>query len=98
MEEKIVRTVCRMCSAGCGMNVSVKGGKILKVHGLPEDPRTKGALCAKGLSAAQLAHNPDRLRYPMERVGTEDKWRRISWQQALDIIATKLEGIKQRLY
>lgn len=98
MEEKIVRTVCRMCAAGCGMNVSVKEGKIVKVCGLPEDPRTKGALCAKGLSATQLVHNPDRLRYPMERMAGrgEGKWRRISWQQALDTIGTKLEKIKQR--
>lgn len=97
MGKEIVRTVCRMCAAGCGINVSINGGKIVKVHGLPEDPRTKGALCVKGLSATQLVHNPGRLHYPMERMrGRGNKWRRISWQQALDTIVTKLERIKQR--
>ncbi|RLI05687.1 hypothetical protein DRO26_01525 [Candidatus Bathyarchaeota archaeon] len=54
MEEKVVRTVCRVCQAGCGMYVHVKDGKIVKVEGMPEDPRTKGALCPKGLAATSL--------------------------------------------
>ena len=69
MATEVATTVCRMCNAGCGMRVILDGGKIIKVHGLPEDPRTEGALCAKGLAATQLIYHPDRVLHPLKRTG-----------------------------
>jgi len=80
------------------MEVYVEDGKIVKVRGLPEDPRTKGALCPKGLAATQFIYAPDRLKYPLQRVGErgEGKWSRITWDKALDIIVTKLKQIEAK--
>ena len=47
---QVVTTVCRFCPGGCAMNVWVQEGRVQKVQGLPEDPRTGGRLCPKGLA------------------------------------------------
>lgn len=98
MATEVATTVCRMCNAGCGMRVILDGGKIIKVHGLPEDPRTEGALCAKGLAATQLIYHPDRVLHPLKRTGEkgEGKWEPISWDEALDTITDKLNLIISR--
>jgi anaerobic selenocysteine-containing dehydrogenase len=76
----------------------VKDGKILKIEGDPEHPYNEGRLCSKGLAVKQLVYNPDRLLYPMKRIGQrgEGKWQRISWDEALDTIANKLNEIKAK--
>lgn len=98
MKGRIVQTVCRMCQAGCGIQVQVENGMIVRVRGLPEDPRTRGALCPKGFAAPQLVHSPDRLLYPLKRLGEkgEGKWGRISWDEALDLISERLHSIKSK--
>jgi anaerobic selenocysteine-containing dehydrogenase len=72
--------------------VDEANGKILKVEGDPESPITKGVLCSKGLAAKDLVHNPERLQYPLRRVGGRGagQWERISWDQAMSTIAEKL--------
>lgn len=59
---------------------------------------SKGRMCAKGLAGIQALYHPNRNKYPMMRVGKRgaNKWRRISWDKALDIIAHKLEETKQK--
>ena len=98
MAGEVATTVCRMCNAGCGMRVFLQDGKIIKVHSLPEDPRTGGALCAKGLAATQLIYHPDRVLHPLKRVGAkgEGKWERITWDEALDTITRELKEIISR--
>jgi len=80
------------------MKVHVKNGRMVKVEGMTEDPATKGALCPKGLSAIQLVYSPDRLKYPLKRVGKKgkSKWERISWNKALGIIVEKLREIREK--
>lgn len=53
---------------------------------------TKGAMCLKGLSGINALYHPNRNKYPMIRVGSKDenKWKRISWKEAIDTIAHKL--------
>jgi anaerobic selenocysteine-containing dehydrogenase len=88
---KKVRTVCRSCHGGCGVIVHVKDGKAIKVEGDPDSPISRGSLCTKGLSIIQLAYHPDRIIYPMQKVnGT---WKRISWDEALDTIASKFKEV-----
>jgi anaerobic selenocysteine-containing dehydrogenase len=95
---KIINTICQMCRHYCGMHVFVHDGKIVKIEGIKEHPVNKGSLCAKGLAAIQLEYDPKRLKYPMKRVGGrgEGKWERISWDEALDTIASKLKEIKEK--
>jgi anaerobic selenocysteine-containing dehydrogenase len=96
--EEIVETACRICQAGCGIKVHVKNGIMLKVEGSADNPITQGALCAKGLSATQLVYSPGRLKYPLRRSGKKGagKWKRFSWNDALDLISKKLSEIKEK--
>lgn len=91
-EVKIVKTNCRACIFNCGVLAHVRNGRVVKLEGNPEYPMTTGSMCAKGLSGINVLYHPNRNKYPMIRVGErgENKWKRISWQEAIDIIAKKL--------
>jgi anaerobic selenocysteine-containing dehydrogenase len=94
---KIVKTTCGMCHGGCGALVYVEDGKAIKIEGDPESPITKGTMCAKGLASLQQLYHPDRLKYPLKRVGKrgEGKWERITWDEALRTIADKMNEAKE---
>ena len=79
------RSTCRECSAGCGIQVRTREGRAVKIEGNAEHPINKGGLCALGQSALQSLYDPDRVRQPLERVGTEQgrvKWQPIAWADA----------------
>lgn len=94
--ETILKSVCRSCHGGCGALLHVKDGQLTKVEGDPDSPLNKGRLCPIGGSTMDLVYHPDRLKYPMRRKGERGsgQWERISWDEALDEIATKLQDIK----
>ena len=95
--DSVVKSHCRMCHGGCGVLVYVKDGKIAKIAGDPDCPINHGTLCSKGIGASQLVYHPDRLTYPVRRVGSKGsgKWERISWDEALDAIAEKILNYKE---
>jgi len=99
MVEKVreVQTVCGACTNSCSIKVILKDGKFDKVYGVPDDPRTKGSICAKGLGAKQLLNDPNRLKYPVKRSGErgENKWQIISWDEALEEIAERFNMVKE---
>jgi len=88
---QLVRTVCRSCHGGCGVIAQVKNGKVMKVEGDPASPISHGTMCAKGLAITQLAYHPDRVLHPMQK--TDGRWRRISWDEALDTVAAKFKAV-----
>ena len=92
------RTFCQICNAQCGMIAYLEGGKVVRVEGDPEDPGCRGQLCIKGERAIDILYAEDRLRYPLLREGgrRDGAWRRTSWDEALDFIASRLEGIRER--
>ncbi len=96
--EKIVKTVCSICHCCCGVLAHVKDGEVVKIEGDPDHPNNKGGLCPKGLSGIELLYHPDRLNHPLKRMGKkgEGNWQRISWDEALDTIAHRLEEIKEQ--
>ncbi len=91
-----VKSHCRMCHGGCGVIIYLKDGRAVKIGGDPECPINHGTLCSKGLASIQLAYHPDRLTYPVRRVGPRGsgKWERIFWDEALDAIAEKILSYK----
>ena len=93
-----IRTTCRACISNCGVIATVKNGRVIKLEGDPKNKMSRGRMCAKGLSGIQALYNPNRNKYPMMRVGKrgEGKWKRISWDEALDTIAKKLLEIKAK--
>ncbi|HWR07657.1 molybdopterin-dependent oxidoreductase [Sporomusa sp.] len=83
---------------GCGMKLHVKDGKLVKVEGDPEHPISQGRLCVRCLSLPEFVHHPDRIIYPMKRAPEDrgkDKWEKITWDEAWDIIVEKVNGFKQ---
>jgi anaerobic selenocysteine-containing dehydrogenase len=97
MTERTVKTVCNLCGlCGCGMEVTVRDGKVVQVRGDKDHPENQGALCPKGRAILELLYSPDRLRQPLRRVGQrgDGRWERISWDEALDLIAEKLQQVK----
>ena len=94
---KVVKSVCLPCHSNCGVLVHVQDGRVIKIEGDPDHPENEGAMCVRGLAFTQLLYHPDRIKYPMKRVGEKGKgkWQRISWDEALDTIALKIKQAKE---
>jgi anaerobic selenocysteine-containing dehydrogenase len=82
------------CPDTCAMLVTVEQGRATKIQGDPTMPFTDGTLCTKVSHYLERTYSPDRLLYPMKRVGRkgEGKFRRVSWDEALDEIAARLKA------
>ena len=96
--DTVVRSHCRMCHGGCGVLVYTRNGKAVKIAGDPDCPINHGTLCSKGIASTQLAYHPDRLTYPVRRIGPKasGKWERMSWDEALDAIAERILHYKDK--
>ena len=89
---------CDICPWRCGVVVQTVNGQVRKIDGNPIDPKSRGMLCARGQGGVSFLNDPDRLRSPMMRTGErgQGQFQEVSWEQALDFIATKLLEIKER--
>ena len=94
----IKRVICTFCSANCGVLVHVKDGKIVKIDGNREYPISRGFVCERIRYAIKWLYHPDQLMYPLKRAAEkgENKWQRITWNQAMDEIAEKLNALKEK--
>lgn len=86
------------CHDGCGVLFYTKDNQLVKVEGDPENPVYNGRLCMRCLALPEAVHHPDRVKYPLKRVGErgENKWERISWDEAYDIIVDKVRQIQKQ--
>ena len=84
--------MCQLCSTVCGIIGHVKDGRIIKVDGNPNDPNSRGKLCARGQASLNHQYHPERLLYPLRRVGArgEGKWKRITWEEAYSELTERL--------
>src|SRR5947208_3504796 len=95
-ELKIVRAVCpHDCPDTCGMVVTVEDGRATRLRGDREHPFTQGFLCQKVTRYLQRVYHPDRLEYPMKRVGPKGagRFQRITWEEAVATIAGRFREI-----
>ncbi|HZC42845.1 MAG TPA: molybdopterin-dependent oxidoreductase [Acidobacteriaceae bacterium] len=103
---KVVHAVCPLdCPDSCSVHISVtQEGRATKIQGNPDHPVTRGFLCAKVAKYLDVVYSPDRLLYPMRRrpgvakgpiaAGKQaEVFERISWDEALDTIAARLQDI-----
>jgi len=97
-EYQVYRNVCpRNCFCTCSMLSYVRHGRLEKVAGDPLHGFTRGRLCAKGYAYVQRVYAPERVVFPLRQEPRgSGNWRRISWTEALDIIARKILEIKGR--
>ncbi len=97
----LVPTVCFNCESACGLlaYVDKETFEIKKFEGNPAHPGSRGRNCAKGPATHNQIYDPERILYPLKRVGERGagRWKRITWPQALDEIAQKMrQSRKQR--
>jgi molybdopterin guanine dinucleotide-containing S/N-oxide reductase-like protein len=99
--KKVVHAVCSHdCPDACGILVTVEDGRATRVQGDPKHPVTQGFLCAKVTKYLDRVYSPGRVHYPMRRTapkgqgkGDASDFARISWDEALDEIAQRLQKI-----
>jgi anaerobic selenocysteine-containing dehydrogenase len=94
-ERKAIPSACWQCVARDAITCYVEDGRLVKIEGNPESIRNRGKLCAKGQAGLNQVYDPDRVLYPMKRVGKrgEGKWKRISWDEALDEVCSRLKKL-----
>ena len=92
-DQKEIFTDCTLCYHSCGTRVTVENGKAVKIRGLASHPLNKGRLCPKGANALDVVYSPERLKKPLKR--NNGGFDEISWDQALDEIAEKLNRLKK---
>ena len=98
MQRLTVKSVCPLnCPDTCGIVTEVEDGRVVRTSGDPDHPITRGWLCRKGGRYLERHASPDRLLYPLRRTrpkGDPDPgWQRITWDEALDLIANRLRQI-----
>jgi anaerobic selenocysteine-containing dehydrogenase len=90
----LVPTTCFNCEAACGLlaYVDKESGEIQKLEGNPMHPGSRGRNCAKGPATINQIHDPERILYPLRRVGArgEGGWERTTWDEVLDTFAAKI--------
>lgn len=99
--EEIFRGVCRPnCFGFCHLNVHVRDGNIVKTSRAPYSNPAYSRICQRGLSHVQRIYNAERLQYPLRRKeGTPrggGEWERISWDEAMDELVSKMQSIMQQ--
>src|ERR1700733_6994983 len=106
--KRVVHAACpHDCPDACGVLITVDDGRATKIQGDPEHPVTRGFLCAKVAKYLDRVYSPDRVLYPMRRIAAKGPvggaaggdaratrtWQRISWDEALDEIASRFSAI-----
>jgi anaerobic selenocysteine-containing dehydrogenase len=97
-ERKAIPSACWQCVTRDGIVAYVEDGRLVKIEGNPKLPRTNGVLCARGQGGVNQVYDPDRILYPMKRVGPRGsgRWRRISWEEAKRELVSKMKKLKDQ--
>ena len=94
--DKKVLTTCPHCATGCQYYLVVKDNKIVDVEAA-NGASNKGLLCVKGRSGCfDFVHSPDRIKYPLIKNHETGEFERATWDEALDLVASKFLEIKRK--
>ncbi len=96
MEYKNVQTTCIYCGCGCGLYLEVLDGKVVGTLPVKEHPISEGKLCIKGWNAHDFVYHPERLTSPLIRDHKGGELREASWEEALDLVASRLSLIAEK--
>jgi formate dehydrogenase alpha subunit len=105
--DRVVRSTCAYCGVGCQVDLNIKGEQIIRIDAPFDAAPNYGRLCVKGRFGADYVHNPRRLTTPLIRrtpqapshrtaAGSSDEWRQASWDEALDLVASRLLELRAR--
>ncbi len=95
MGTELRRSFCRVCHAACPIDVEMDGNRVVKVHGVADDPLFEGYTCIKGRMLPEQIHHPDRLRYAQRRT-PDGRFEEVSTSTALDEISDQIRQIIDR--
>lgn len=89
--------VCLNCFAICGALYNIQDGKLVRVEPDKEHPVSRGTLCPKAFAIPEIVYHPERMRYPLKRLGKrgEGRWERIDWNEAFSIVSSKLVEVRE---
>ncbi|OYV39451.1 MAG: molybdopterin oxidoreductase [Rhodospirillales bacterium 20-64-7] len=92
------RNTCTYCSVACGILIYTLGDRaknakpsVVHIEGDPDHPVNRGTLCPKGAALLDVVHAPTRVKYPMHRAPGSNEFKRVSWDFALDRLATLMK-------
>ncbi len=90
-----IPTTCNMCPAGCGIIAYLNGERLVQILGNPLHPNNRGGICAKGIAGINLVNDPERLLYPLKRIGPRgtDQWTRITWDEAILTLTSRMRNL-----
>lgn len=87
-----VKTTCAYCGCGCELYLGVRGNNIVSARGVKENPASHGNLCVKGRFGYDFVNSPERLTTPL--IKKNGKFKKASWDEALDLITAKFSKAK----
>ena len=85
-------STCSLCEAMCGILIETDGAQVRGIRGDPDDTFSRGHICPKAVALGDIHADPDRLRRPMVRDGTQ--WNEVSWAHAFDLVTRQLTAIQ----
>jgi anaerobic selenocysteine-containing dehydrogenase len=91
-----VYRTCNLCEAMCGIAIGLDGDRIVSIRGDEDDPFSRGHVCPKAVALQDVHDDPDRLRRPLRRRGTD--WEEISWDDAVAGIARHIKDTRDRCF
>ncbi len=96
LPENTIKGLCGICPSGCGVEITTKAERLDRIE--PMEGHPLGIVCARGVHAEEIVYSPDRLKFPMKRMGNrgEGKLERISWDEALDLSARHIRSVAEK--
>jgi anaerobic selenocysteine-containing dehydrogenase len=102
-QKQVLQGLCRSCMTGeCKTLVHLEDGVVVKVEGHPTSPPNYGVMCAKGISEIMNYYNPYRVKNPVIRtnpvkgLNIDPKWKEVTWEEALTLIADRLKKVREK--
>ena len=95
-----VKSVCGLCSGGCGIDVRKVDNRAVKIEARTDYPVNQGSICPIGMGGLQLLYNEqNRFTGPMKRIGPRGsgEFEETSWQEALHILSKRISGLRDRM-
>jgi anaerobic selenocysteine-containing dehydrogenase len=92
-EKKIKKGLCGICPSGCGVEITMRGERLHRIK--PMEGHPLGIVCTRGMHAEEVIYSPDRLQFPMKRIGNrgEGKLERVSWEEAFEFSAGLIKKV-----
>jgi anaerobic selenocysteine-containing dehydrogenase len=94
--EKVKRGLCGICPSGCGIEITMEEERLHQIKPMKGHPL--GIVCTRGVHSEEIVYSPDRLKFPMKRIGDrgKGKFERISWEEAFEVSAQLIKKVVEK--